>query len=137
MRVSEIHTFSPVSLGRNGGFLCPISALAYDELAANPSHLSRHLGLSDDTSTSVNGNANVNGHVNGNGPSSSSSSSAPREEVWGNDVGSKTDETIRRILTLETRTAAEILMLVRMEAIKSGLATTDEGRGVDLVSGGK
>lgn len=75
--------------GRNGGHLTPLSVLSYDELASNPAHLSRFL------------------------------SSTSREEHWGNDRGTKTDEVIRKILTLEARTSAEILMIVRMAAARA------------------
>lgn len=42
-----------------------------------------------------------------------------RTEHWGNDRGAKTDETIRRMLTLEARTVAELLMITRTEAMKA------------------
>lgn len=106
--------------GRNGGHLTPLSVLSYDELASNPAHLSRFL------------------------------SSASREEHWGNDRGTKTDEVIRKILTLEARTSAEILMIVRMAAarakkqrmlrqkqggVTSEGAQEEESLDVELVSG--
>lgn len=38
---------------------------------------------------------------------------------WGSDKGTVTDETIRRMLTLESRTVAELLMIVRMDALRA------------------
>lgn len=63
--------------------------LSYKDLAADQEHLSRFLGTSQ------------------------------REEHWGNDVGVKTDETVRKVLTLEARTAAELLMIVRMAGVRA------------------
>jgi len=72
--------------GRNGGHLTPVSALHYSALSANSqSYLLKHLN----------------------------SSSSKREEVYGNDVGSKSDEVIRKMLTLEQRTSGELLVLIR------------------------
>ncbi|PWN23695.1 FAD dependent oxidoreductase [Microstroma glucosiphilum] len=81
--VLEARDFCSGATGRNGGHLTPLSVLSYDELASNPAHLSRFL------------------------------SSTSREEHWGNDRGTKTDEVIRKILTLEARTSAEILMIIQ------------------------
>lgn len=72
--------------GRNGGHLTPVSALHYSALSANSqSYLLKNLN----------------------------SSSSKREEVYGNDVGSKSDEVIRKMLTLEQRTSGELLVLIR------------------------
>lgn len=114
--VLEARDFCSGATGRNGGHCTPLSALSYDELAEHSLHLARHLATTS------------------------------REEVYGNDVGRKTDEVIRKILTFESRTAAEILMLVRMAAMKarreraapsasSADADTDTDTDVELVSG--
>lgn len=87
--ILEARDFCSGATGRNGGHLTATSALSYLDMASNATHLANFLGMEQG-----------------------------RTEVWGNDVGQKTDETIRRMLTLEARTVAEILMMVRMESIK-------------------
>lgn len=77
--------------GRNGGHLTPASALHYSDFAKLPQpYLLKHID-----------------------PKSLS-----REEVYGNDRGSKSDETIRKMLTLEQRTSGELIMLIRSEETK-------------------
>lgn len=115
--VLEAREFCSGATGRNGGHCTPASVLAYDELAANKEYLARFL---NDTTT--------------------------REEVYGNDRGTKTDEVVRKILTSEARTAAEILMLVRIGAMRQRKAAMkakqqgssdaqDPDTDVELVSG--
>lgn len=108
--VLEARDFCSGATGRNGGHCTPASVLSYDAVAAHSQYLARFL----------------DGHA--------------RDEVYGNDVGKKTDEVVRKILTCESRTAAEILMIVRMAAMRARKAATagmspDADADVQLVSG--
>lgn len=108
IKVLEARSFCSGATGRNGGHLTASSALSYLDMASNPAHLARFLGMEQG-----------------------------REEHWGNDVGVKTDETIRRMLTLEARTVAEILMMVRMETMRKARGAAkagDAAAGTDALS---
>ena len=100
----EARDFCGGATGRNGGHLTPVSALWYSDLAASQVHLSRYLPAPPPGKT--------------------------REEVWGNDRGAQTDETVRRMLTLEARTVAELLALTRgemaMEKKRARVSKTQE-----------
>ncbi|CAO1619569.1 unnamed protein product [Parajaminaea phylloscopi] len=60
---------------------------------------------------------------------------AERTEHWGNDRGTKTDETVRRMLTLEARTVAELIMIVRMESMRTTKAGQSSSEDPQLICG--
>ncbi|CAO1630527.1 unnamed protein product [Sympodiomycopsis kandeliae] len=95
--ILEARDFCSGATGRNGGHCTAASVLQYDELAMHQDQLRRFLTSTD------------------------------REEVYGNDRGTKTDEVVRKILTFEARTAAEILMIVRMAAMRARKAKMQNG----------
>lgn len=104
--VFEARDFCSGATGRNGGHCTPASVLAYKDLASRADHLARF------------------------------SSSSPRTEHWGNDRGNKNDEVIRKILTMEARTAAELLIIVRLAGARARKPKdTSKYQDVEFVSG--
>ncbi|CAD6913418.1 unnamed protein product [Tilletia laevis] len=104
--VFEAREFCSGATGRNGGHLTPVSALAYTDIASNPAHLSRNI------STTVN-------------VQSKGANGAPL---------SRTDDVVRRILTLEQRTASELISLVQQEAKHGKGSEEEENEDVELVN---
>lgn len=118
--------------------MVPVSALAYADLTADQAYLSRFLDIEP---AQAGGSEASAAAAAASDPSSATR--AGRAEVWGNDRGHKTDEAVRRMLTLEARVAAELLMLCRTDGmahvdaqLKSGgsyvvASNADEEKGLD------